>query len=164
MGQATQPRKHLYEMLKDFETAMLVTHSSDGNMHARPMAVAELEPDADAYFVTGLDSPKIAEIEADSRVTLTFQGPNQFAALCGRATVIRDRALLDKVWKERWRVWFPQGKDDPEVSVLKFDAEHGEIWDGAGIRSVKYKLAAAKAYAKGDRLERDQDEHSRVDL
>lgn len=51
-------REHLYDLLKDFDTAMLVTKSADGHMHARPMAVAELRADADAYFVTGIDSPK----------------------------------------------------------------------------------------------------------
>ncbi len=69
----TDRREHLYDLLKDFDTAMLVTRSADGHMHARPMAVAEMRPDADAYFVTGIDSPKVAEIKANPDVTLTFQ-------------------------------------------------------------------------------------------
>jgi general stress protein 26 len=164
MAGTTQPKKHLYEMLKDFDTAMLVTHSPDGHMHARPMAVAELEPDGDAYFVTGIDSPKVAEIEAEPRVTLTFQSSRQFATVCGRVKVVRDRALLDRLWKEAWKVWFPKGKDDPEISLLKFDAEHGELWDNAGARGVKYAVEAIKAYAKGERPEPDPDRHARVDL
>jgi len=164
MGQSTQPQKHLYEMLKDFDTAMLVTRSRDGRMHARPMAVAELEPNGDAYFVTGIDSPKVAEIEADPHVTLTFQSPKQYAAVSGRVSVIRDRKLLDRLWKEAWKVWFPQGKEDPEISVLKFDAEHGELWDNAGAKGVKYAFEAAKAYAKGERPSTDADQHARVDL
>lgn len=164
MGSATQPRNHLYEMLKDFDTAMLVTRSEDGHMHARPMAVAELEPGADAYFVTGIDSPKVAEIEADPRVTLTFQSGNQFATLRGRVSIVRDRAMLDKLWNEAWKVWFPQGKEDPEISVLKFDAEHGEFWDNAGARGVKYAFEAAKAYVKGERPSTDKDQHGRVNL
>ena len=55
-------QKHLYELIDDFDTAMLVTHSSGAGMHARPMAVAQLKPDADTYFVTSIDAPKIAEI------------------------------------------------------------------------------------------------------
>lgn len=164
MAQATQPRKHLYEMLKDFDTAMLVTRSPHGHTHARPMAVARLEPDGDAYFATGIDSPKVSEIEADPRVTLTFQSTKQYATLCGRVSVIRDRALLDKLWKEPWKVWFPKGKDDPEISLLKFDAEHGELWDNAGTQGVKYAFEAAKAYAKGEKPKTDPDQHSRVDL
>lgn len=164
MGQSTQPQQHLYELLKDFDTAMLVTRSADGNMHARPMAVAELEPNADAYFVTSIESPKVAEIEADPRVTLTFQGPNRFAAVAGRASVVRDRELLDRLWKEAWKVWFPKGKEDPDVSLLKFDAEHGELWDNAGAKGIKFAFEAAKAYAKGERVQTDGDRHQSVDL
>lgn len=161
---STQPQKHLYDLLKDFDTAMLVTRSRDGHMHARPMAVAELEPNADAYFVTGIDSPKVSEIEADPRVTLTFQSSRQFATVCGRVSVIRDRALLDRLWKEAWKVWFPKGKEDPELSLLKFDAEQGELWDNAGAKGVKYAFEAAQAYAKGERPRTDRDRHTRVDL
>jgi len=164
MGQSTQPQKHLYEMLKDFDTAMLVTRSKEGHLHARPMAVAELEPNADAYFVTSIDSPKVAEIEADPHATLTFQSSKQYAAVSGRIEVVRDRQLLDRLWKEAWKVWFPNGKDDPEISLLKFDAEQGELWDNAGTKGVKYAFEAAKAYAKGERPQTDADRHTRVDL
>jgi len=164
MAQATPPREHLFEVLRDFDHAMLVTRSLDGHIHARPMAVAELEADADAYFVTAIDSPKVAEIEADPRATLTFQGPKRFATLCGTVHVVRDRALLDRLWKDAWKVWFPRGKDDPEISLLKFDAEHGELWDNAGAEGIKYGLEAIKAYAKGERISTEGTGHERVDL
>ena len=60
-----EDEEHLYDLLASFETAMLVTRGRDGHMHARPMAVAEMRADADAYFVTSIDSPKVAEIYAD---------------------------------------------------------------------------------------------------
>lgn len=164
MGQAAQSTQHLFDVLKEFDHTMLVTRSLDGHIHARPMAVAELEPDADAYFVTAIDSPKVAEIKADSRVTLTFQGPKRFATLRGTVAVVRDRALLERLWKEAWKVWFPKGKDDPEVSILKFDPEHGEVWDNAGAQGVKYAFEAAKAYAKGEQMTAGRGQHERVDL
>ena len=64
--------QHLYDLLSGFDTAILVTRAADGHLHARPMAVAELHADADAYFVTSIDSPKVAEIYADADVLLTF--------------------------------------------------------------------------------------------
>ncbi len=72
-GRSTNTQKHLYDLLKDFDTAMLVTQSADGHMHSRPMAIAELRADSDAYFVTSIDSPKVDEIKANPSVTLTFQ-------------------------------------------------------------------------------------------
>jgi len=154
----------LYDLLKDFDTAMLVTQSADGHMHSRPMAVAEMRPDADAYFVTGIDSPKVAEINANPNVTLTFQSSNQFATLSGRAAIVRDQALIDRLYKEDWKIWFPKGKTDPSISMLKFSAQDGEYWDNSGVQGLKFVFEAAKAYVKGERPTEDEKQHAKVDL
>ena len=165
MTSATNTQKHLYDLLKDFDTAMLVTRSADGHMHSRPMAIAELRPDSDAYLVTSIDSPKVAEVQANPGVTLTFQSSNQYASLSGEATIVRDRALIDRLYKEAWKIWFPKGKTDPSISLLKFTAQHGEYWDNAGTEGLKYVFEAAKAYVKGERpKEDDHKQHAKVTL
>src|SRR5688572_26526529 len=126
-------QQNLYDLASSFRNAMLVTRGLDGSLHARPMAVAELEPDADAYFSTSLESPKIAEIEANPEVLVTFQSRAEFATIQGRATVVRDPAQIDRLWSEDWRVWFPKGKDDPNLCLLKISADRGEYWDTSGL-------------------------------
>jgi general stress protein 26 len=156
--------QHLYDLLQDFDTAMLITRASDGNLHARPMAVAELRADADAYFVTDIESPKVAEIEADADVLLTFQSARQYAALYGRVNVVQDRALIERLWKEAWQVWFPRGQTDPSIALLRFDAERGEFWDNAGTRGMQYAFEAARAYLRGETPQTDPEQHGRVRL
>ena len=155
-------RRHLHEVLKDFDTAMLITRTPEGHLHARPMAVAQLEPDADTYFATALDSAKTAEIEANPEVALTFQGPKSFAGVSGRATIVRDRALVEKLWKETWKVWFPEGKDDPNLALIRFDAQDGEYWDNSGSRGVKYLFEATRAYVRGERPQTGREQHGRA--
>ena len=41
---AEQKADRLYDIIKDFDNAMLVTRLGDGRSHARPMAVAEILP------------------------------------------------------------------------------------------------------------------------
>ena len=156
--------EHLYELLEGFDTAMLVTRAADGHLHARPMAVAELRADADAYFVTSIETPKVAEIRADADVLLTFQSQSQYAAVYGRVNVVRDRELIDRLWKEAWKVWFPRGKSDPSIALLRFDAEHGEFWNNAGMQGVRYAFEAAKAYVRGERPGTSREQHGRTDL
>lgn len=146
----TREGRHLHSLLKDFNTAMMVTHAPDGHMHARPMSIAQLLPDEDIYLVTGLDSGKVDDIESDSNVTLTFQDSNRYASMCGRAEVLRDRSLVDRFWKETWQVWFPRGKNDPNLAFIRFDALHAEYWDNAGAKAVSYAYEAARAYIKGE--------------
>jgi len=140
--------EHLYDLINGFETAMLVTRAADGNLHARPMAVAELRADADAYFVTSIDSPKVAEIYADADVLLTFQSAHQYAALYGRVNVVRERELIDRLWRDEWKLWFPRGKADPAIALLRFDAERGELWNDAGMSGAQYAFEGTKAYMR----------------
>lgn len=137
---------HLYDLLNGFDTAMLATRSADGHLHARPMRVADFHADADAYFVTSIDSPKVAEIYADADVLLTFQSANRYATVYGRVNVVRDRSLVEQLWDESWKTWFPRGKSDPAIALLRFDAEHGEFWNGSSARGVSYAFEATKAY------------------
>jgi general stress protein 26 len=113
------------------------------------MVVAELHADADAYFVTSIDSPKVAEIYADADVLLTLQSEHHYAAVYGRVNVVRDRALVGRLWREAWRVWFPRGESDAAIALLRFDAERGEFWNDAGMRGVQYTFEGAKAYMRG---------------
>ena len=156
--------QHLYDLLSGFDTAILVTRAADGHLHARPMAVAELHADADAYFVTSIDSPKVAEIYADADVLLTFQSAHQYAAVYGRVNVVRDRALVERLWSEAWRAWFPRGMENPGITLLRFDAERGEFWDHAGMRRAQYAFEAAKAYLTHATPPIDSGQHGRVRL
>lgn len=86
--------ENLYELLRDFDTAMMIVRSDDAHIHGRPMGVAQLQKNAEIYFFTRIDSPKISAISANSNVTLTFQSSSQFASLSGRATVEHDKVDL----------------------------------------------------------------------
>lgn len=164
MSSPVNTAEHLYELLKEFDTAMLVTCSSDGRMHARPMGVAELTADGNAYFVTQIDSPKAAQIRADPAVTLSFQSARQFASVCGTATVVQDPALVDRLWSEAWKVWFPQGKSDPAIALIKFDAQEGEYWDSAGVEGLKFVFDSVKAYITGQTPTQDPAQNAKVQL
>src|SRR5262249_28088574 len=141
-----ETRDRLLEIIKDFEAAMLVTRTANGECHARPLALAEIRPDGGVVFATSLRSPKVAEISHNPRVTVTFQSPSRYATLHGVARVFKDRSRVEKLWSKAWQVWFPGGKDDPDLCLVHVSAHSGEYWDHAGAQGLKYVFAAAKAY------------------
>lgn len=154
---------NLYDVIKDFDEAMLVTHSARG-IHARPMAIARLDDSIMAYLLTDLNSIKVEEIRINPHALLTFQSARKFATVSGELTISDDRALIEALWKEVWKVWFPIGKSDPNIALLKFTPSEGEFWDNAGIQGLKYVYAAAKAYVAGERPKPDAEQHSKVNM
>ena len=154
---------NLYDVVKDFDEAMLVTHSARG-IHARPMAIARLDDSMMAYLLTDLNSIKVEEIRINPHALLTFQSARKFATVSGELTISDDRVLIEALWKEVWKVWFPIGKSDPNIALLKFTPSEGEFWDNAGIQGLKYVYAAAKAYVAGERPKPDAEQHSKVNM
>jgi general stress protein 26 len=164
MGQALNTQERLHEILDNFDSAMLLTRTSDNRLHARPMAVADLRKDGDLYFATSLQSPKIAEIAANPDVSVTFQNGSQYAAVSGKAQVIRDRALIEQMWSPAWKPWFPQGVNDPSLCLIRVDAQDAEYWDNAGVEGIKYAWEEAKSVMQGRTPATDEKRHARVDL
>ncbi len=160
----TNPREHLLALLKGFDTAMLATRTPNGTIRARPMGLAEVTDDGRVHVVAGLDDPKVAEIEADANVGLFMQGRTQWVSISGTAYVVRDRALIHRLWSEVWRVWNPGGKDDPNLCLIAVEPIEGEYWDNAGARGVRFLLEAAKAYLGGTTPDASIDENAKVTL
>lgn len=157
-------RRHLYELLRDFDSAMLVTTAEDGGLRSRPMAVAGCDPDEPLYFVTSIDSPKVKELERDPRVNVAMQSRARYVSLSGTALVVRERALIDRLWSDAWKVWFPKGKDDPALCLLAVEPHEAEYWDTAGAKGVRYLLQAVKAYTQGTTPATADDQHAKVTL
>ncbi|HET6148639.1 MAG TPA: pyridoxamine 5'-phosphate oxidase family protein [Polyangia bacterium] len=140
---------HLLELLKSFDTAMLVTRTGDGAMRARPLSLSEEHDQQRLYFATSVDSPKVGEIADDPTVLITLQDSKRYVSIGGTATITRDRGLIDRLWREAWKVWFPAGKDDPALCLVVVRPTAAEYWDQSGLKGIKYLFDMAKAYATG---------------
>lgn len=149
-----EQREHLYKLLKQFSTAMLVTHAGLGKLRARPMAIAQIEDDGRVWFITGAESAKSHEIELDTHVHIICQNDRSaYLSLSGRAELVRDRAKVAELWQEPFRLWFPGGREDPSIELIAVRPEEGEFWDNEGFNKIKYLFQAAKACATGTKPE-----------
>jgi len=148
---STSPDAKFRDLLDEFGVAMLVTRTADGSLRSRPMALAQAEPNGTLWFVSDRHSGKVDELDHDAHVAVTMQSKMKFVSLSGRAAVVDDRAKLAALWKVEWKVWFPGGKDDPNIVLLKVDGTAGEYWDNSGTSGVKYLIEAGKALLSGER-------------
>lgn len=162
----TAPHEKLTDLLHDFSVAMLVTQTPAGQLRARPMAIGDVLSDGTVWLVTQRQSAKLDEISVDHHVNLTMQSSTKFVSLSGTATIVDNRQKVAELWSEYWKIWFPGGKDDPELILLRVDGEAGEYWDNSGTSGLRYLIEAGKAYLSGTRPKVDDDPkiHSKVNL
>jgi general stress protein 26 len=153
-------------LLKDFPTAILVTHDGPESLRARPRAVAEVDAFCDLWFMSYQRSAKVEEIRNDEHVHIVCQRENTaFLSISGKATLVRDRARIEEVWKEPFRVWFPDGKDDPHLVLIHVVPERAEYWDNRGLNKASYLWESAIAYVSGETPRvREGEQHGVVEL
>jgi general stress protein 26 len=140
----------LGELIKGVKTAMLTTMDW-GVLRSRPMATQDFEFDGDLWFFTSLETHKVEEIAKDRRVNVSYAAPdkNIYVSVSGTASIINDRAKIDELWTPIHKAWFPKGKDDPNLVLLKVNAEQAEYWEfTSGI--LVQALSFVKAMVTGE--------------
>ena len=61
-------------------------------------------------------------------------------------------------------MWFPEGKDDPDLCLIEFHPSEGEYWDERGALGAKFIVDAAKAYLSGEEITTPPEANGRVFL
>ena len=157
--------KKLNELIKDIETAMLVTADTDGTLRSRPMGTQQIESDGDLWFFTGKNSGKTHAIEHDQHVNISYSSPkdNRYVSVSGRAEIIDDKKKIEELWNPMLKAWFPEGIEDPNITLIKVNVEQAEFWDIKS--STMIQLAGfVKAIFSGKQIQPDKSQHDKINL
>ena len=166
---ATPQRRHdnlqkLREMVKDIDFCMLTTVDENGDLHSRPMSVnGDIDPDGDLWFFTSASSLKVAEISKLPKVNVSFADPDNqhYVSISGKAQLVRDRNKIDELWRPEFKMWFPEGKDDPQVALLRVNLEKAEYWDSPSS-TIGFVLNFVSSLVTGK--EADHGENQKIEL
>ena len=168
MTAPTQTRENdlekLRELVKDIDFCMLTTVDEGGDLHSRPMSSnGDIDADGDIWFFTSASSHKVSEIEKRPKVNVSFADPDnqRYISVSGTAQLVRDREKIDELWRPEFKIWFPEGKDDPEVALLRVNLEKAEYWDSPSS-TIGYALSFVSSLVTGKQP--DMGENRKVDL
>jgi general stress protein 26 len=122
----------LRELIKGIDIAMLTTIDEDGTLRSRPMGTQEAEFDGDLWFFTLAEGGKVAEIQHDKRVNVSYAGRGSWVSVSGNGRVVNDKAKMKELWSPIYNIYFKDGLDDPKLRLLKIEVEKAEYWDTPG--------------------------------
>lgn len=168
MTAPTQARENdlqkLRELVKDIDFCMLTTFDESGDLHSRPMSSnGDIDQNGDIWFFTNASSHKVSEIAKLPKVNVSFADPDnqRYISVSGTAQLVRDRAMIDELWRPEFKMWFPEGKDDPEIALLRVNLEKAEYWDSPSS-TIGYALSFVSSLVTGK--EPDLGENKKVDF
>lgn len=144
------PQEIAEDFLSRLKASPFVMVSLDGSgQHAEPLTaqVDDDQPDV-LYFFTGRDN----RVAPGGKATAQFasKGHDFFACLAGTITPDNDRAQIDKLWSKPVEAWFPGGKDDPNLTLLRFDITSAELWESDLSLGGMFKMLFGGTIRRGE--------------
>lgn len=120
---------------KALKSDMVMMIGLDGveDGHAQPMT-AQLDPDRPErgaiWFFTTKDNGLVEAMREGHRAMAHFVSKDHdlFATLHGDLMLDNDPATIDRLWNRFVAAWFEGGKDDPNLQLIRLDAEKAQIW------------------------------------
>lgn len=142
--QASEEWRRLGELIADIDIAMLTTVEPDGVLRSRPLRTLQMDEDGGLWFMTPVSSPKIGEMDAHRRVSLSYCRPSRarYVWASGVTQILREERKAHELWSVELRPWLAS-PDEPEAVLLKVTVEEAEYWD-VGQREVIPLLIGAR--------------------
>lgn len=56
----------------------------------------------------------------------------------GEAEIILDKAKIEELWSPIAKIWFKEGKNDPNISVIKATPTSAYYWDSNGNQMINF--------------------------
>ena len=121
---------------------------TDDGSTCRPMTAIKVCDQGNIWFFSEKSSDKNKAIATDKNVQLFFSHPGKssYMVVNGEAEIILEKAKIDELWTPVAKIWFKEGKNDPNISVIKVTPTNAYYWDTNGNRMINFlKMVASVA-------------------
>jgi general stress protein 26 len=164
-------KKLFWQELTDSPFVMLGLQDVEDS-RTRPMtAQIDVPEDGDKddggpiYFFASRTEHLVTAMGQSHRAVATYaaKGHKLFAHIHGTLHLSNDRVVIDRLWNPIIASWYKDGKDDPDLALIRFDADSANIWKAESGATLK--AAAMKALFDVDPgKEHERDNRADVEL
>jgi general stress protein 26 len=134
-------QKRLWKAIEERHgTGMLGLMSS--GQHFQPMTAFVEEESGQLWFFTRKDTD-LAQAADGGQAMFVIQTNDLQACIGGRLVETFDRERMDKYWNSVVAAWYPEGKDDPQLTMLRLDSDDAEVWLSSNPLKFAWEIAKA---------------------
>lgn len=133
----------LWKEIKDEQTGMLGLVGGEPQ-HFQPMTAFAEPETGEIWFFTFKDTDLAEQTAQGGRAMFVFQARKLWACIGGRLSQQHDRTRMDRYWNPVVAAWYPDGREDPHLTLLRFDPDHGRVWvSDKGALGFGYEILKA---------------------
>ena len=137
----------LKSLVEDITICLFCTDlKTDDGSTCRPMSAVKVCDQGNIWFFSEKDSDKNKAIASDKNVQLFFSHPakGSYMVVNGEAKIILDKTKIEELCTPLAKIWFKEGKDDPNISIIKVTPTTAYYWDTEGNRMTNFiKMVAS---------------------
>ena len=142
----TALRERLWKELEHETIGMLGLVGGEPH-HMQPMAVYADEPNHAVWFYSNKDSDLARDAQGhDAMLCLMSKDMDFQACLHGKLSLSHDQTKIDQYWSPFVAAWFPEGKADPGLTLIRMDLDDARVWASKrGPFNYPFQIAKANA-------------------
>jgi len=139
--------KKIKDFVNDIKVCMFCTNVTHLPFRTRPMSTLEVDEEGNLWFFSAKSSDKNDEIKDNDTVQLIYakNSDAHFLTITGKATMVQDQTKKDEMWNPIGKAYFPGGKDDPDLALIKVKPVAAHYWDTVYGKMVTWLKMATSA-------------------
>ncbi len=153
---STAASDKLKSLVDEIDICLLCSNlKKDDGASCRPMSTQEVCSQGNIWFFSERNSEKNMEILENNKVQLFYSHPGKSSYLIvnGEAVINSDKSRIEELWSPEIEVWFPNGKDDPNITLIKVVPTSAYYWDTDGNKMVNFIKTVASAVTGSNLIE-----------
>lgn len=147
--QSPEGVKKLKDIVDEINICLFCTNlKTDEGSTCRPMGTQDVDSQGNLWFFSDINSDKNREIEENKNVQLFYSHPGKstYLVVNGEAEIINDQTKIEELWNPIVKIWFKEGKNDPDISIIKVNTKSAYYWDADGNKMINFfKILASVA-------------------
>jgi general stress protein 26 len=110
--------------------ALVGSNGDDGHPWIKALLKMETEELKTVWFSTNTSSKRVAQFLRDSRACVYFVDFSDWMGLMliGEMEVLSDQTSRERLWRDGFERYYPQGVTDPDYTVLRFSARSANYY------------------------------------
>ncbi|MBO1902420.1 pyridoxamine 5'-phosphate oxidase family protein [Leucobacter weissii] len=132
------------ELMREERFVMLSTVTEEGKIVSHPMTPQQVTDDGAVWFFIASSSEAADSVRRHPEANLSFANTDSWLSVSGSASLVDDPAKVAELWDARVEAYFPEGKQDPDLALLRVDGDSAQFWgvDGGKIVGAVRVLAS----------------------
>lgn len=154
------PKDLTAEIMKETRIATLTYVDDAGRLVSTPMGTQDFEDPGTVWFITELDTDKVAAIRQRPAVNVAYASGTGWVSLAGNAVISEDRAKLEELWDPSVSAFMKGDAHTPNNGLIEVTADTAEYWESPGRAAMLVHLV--KGLVTDDRAQDEDDDSSGV--